>query len=118
MGHWSSRGRSESLPPTAGSCRCPPGRTADRRKSLSCAVVAGQRPNPFVTELTSATASRTPHPLPPLPRLKHGVLCCHRPGRGGTGEPSRQRVKHTPLPMPPNGGTRNGEGWKSPDGGG
>ena len=29
-----------------------------------------------------------------------------------------QRVMHTPLPLPPNGGTRNGEGWKSPDGSG
>jgi len=43
-----SRARSRSWPRTAGSWRYPPGRTVDRRKSLSCAVVEGLRPNRFV----------------------------------------------------------------------
>src|SRR5438876_10891598 len=45
----------------------------------------GSATNRFVTELTSATASATPPQRASLPRFKQGVLCCHRPGRGGPG---------------------------------
>src|SRR2546426_440144 len=67
----------------------PPARTADRRKSLSCAVVGDLPRSRFVTELTNATGSATPPQRAPLPRLKQAVLCCHRPA---------------PCPLPPNGG--------------
>src|SRR6267142_6808439 len=55
-----------------GNCQSPRARTADRRKSLSCADVAGPRRSRFVTERTSGTASRTPR----LPRRNRTVLCC------------------------------------------
>src|SRR2546427_9247841 len=48
----SSKGRSRSSPRTDGSWRYHPGRTVDRRKSLSCAVV-GARSEEHTSELQS-----------------------------------------------------------------
>src|SRR5947209_8181404 len=89
----------------------PPGRTADRRKSLSCAVVEGLRPNRFVTEVTNGTASQTPRPRTSLPRFEHGVLCCLRPGRGCAGGAAPDHTRCTPPPAVPPKEERNGEGW-------
>src|SRR2546430_8861129 len=83
---------------TAGSCPCPHVKTANRRKSLSCAAVAAPPQSRFVTELTSETASPTPPPRLPLPRFEHSVLCCHPPG-GGT--PGGRPLPPAPASRPP-----------------
>src|SRR5438128_12627665 len=117
MDPWSSRARCALLRRTAGSWPCPPARTANRRKSLSCAAVAGPPRSRFVTELTSATASLTPPPWPPLPRFEHSVLCCHRPG-GVTpgGPPLAPPPRPPPPPPPPPTAERKGESPESPPG--
>src|SRR5207237_3114639 len=98
MDPWSSRGRCALLRRTAGSWPCPPARTANRRKSLSCAAVAGPPRNRFVTELPNGTASLTPPLRPPLPRLQHSVFCCHRPRGGPPGQPPPHPPPRTPPP--------------------
>src|SRR5205823_10901622 len=117
MDPWSSRGRCALLRRTAGSWPCPLARTANRRKSLSCADVAGPPQSRFVTELTNGTASLTPPLRPPLPRFEHSVLCCHRPGGVTPGEPPLTPTPCTPPPCPrPRTDERNGAGRKGPDG--
>src|SRR5947208_9968374 len=82
---------------------------ADRRKSLSCAVVEGLPPNRFVTEVTNGMASQTPRLEASLPRFEHGVLCCLRPGRGGTGGAAPDRRY---APRPPAGAPEGGAQWR------
>src|SRR5256884_9453532 len=85
MDPWSSRGRCVLLRRTAGSWPCPPARTANRRKSLSWADVAGAAPTPVLFVITKSTGFFAAPPPPPPPPLQRADIFLLPPPRGGQG---------------------------------